>query len=312
MNSIRILEGFANQHLFRLSRPLLERWGNHPLLQSLMPTDVGFFPNARYHFCERPNGSPEHILIFCVDGGGWFEVGGVRRQVAANEAFIIRQGEPHIYGSNDRQPWSIHWAHFAGIDSNFYISQIPEDDQKLLVDEPCRERVDQLFQQCYGLLTEGFVLNRIVHVAQIFQHLLSELFYNNSAFLPSQRTNRFRNIRPTLNFLRQNIDKSLTLTDMAIYTGLSVPHFSRIFKNQTGYSPMDYFIHLKVQKASSLLLLSKMTVREIAATVGYDDPYYFSRLFKKVVGSSPNAVREETHWHMDMSFQVGETQVEEI
>lgn len=77
MNSIRILEGFANQHLFRLSRPLLERWGNHPLLQSLMPTDVGFFPNARYHFCERPNGSPEHILIFCVDGGGWFEVGEV-------------------------------------------------------------------------------------------------------------------------------------------------------------------------------------------------------------------------------------------
>ena len=64
---------------------------------------------------------------------------------------------------------------------------------------------------------------------------------------------------------------------------------------------MDYFIHLKVQKASSLLLLSRMTIREIALIVGYEDPYYFSRLFKKVVGISPTAVRQEAHWQLDTS-----------
>jgi AraC family transcriptional regulator, arabinose operon regulatory protein len=299
MSSIRILEGFANQNLFRLSRPVLKRLDNHPLLQSLLPTDVGYFPSARYHYCERPGGAPEHILIFCVKGKGWFEIDGVTRTVGANEAVLIRQGAPHIYGSSDRFPWSIHWVHFLGLEANFYINQVPEDDQKLFVDEACCQKVENLFQQCYGLLLEGFVLNRLIHTAQILHHLLSELFYNNSAFSPSQRTNRFRNIDPTLHYLRQNIDKPLTLADMAHHTGLSVPHFSRIFKNQTGYSPMDYFIHLKVQKASSLLLLSQMTVREIAAVVGYEDPYYFSRLFKKVVGMSPTAVRQETHWQMD-------------
>ena len=295
MNSIRILEGFANQHLFRLPRPVLERWGNHPLLQSIMPTDIGWFPHARYHYCQRSAGAPEHILIFCVDGEGWVEVDGVNRPIYTNQAFFLPQHVPHVYGSSVHAPWSIHWTHFVGTESGVYVNQVPEDDHRLLVDEACRVRLEHLFQQCYEGLREGFVLNRLIHAAKILHHLFGELFYNNLAFSPHQRTNRFRSIEPTLHFLRQHIDQPLTLTEMANHAGLSKPHFSRIFKNQTGYAPMDYFIHLKLQKASSLLILTEMTVREIAWMVGYGDPYYFSRLFKKVVGVSPSVIRNQPH-----------------
>ena len=295
MNGIRILEGFANQHLFRLPRPVLNRWSNHPLLQSLMPTDIGWFPHARYHYCEREQGAPEHILIFCVDGEGWFEIDGEKTAVSPNQAFFIPQNVPHAYGSAVDAPWSIHWTHFVGTESNFYVNQVPDDDRRLLVDESCCIRLEQLFQQCYEVLTEGFVLNKLIHAAKIMHHLFGELFYNNLAFSAYQRTNRFRSIEPTLRYLRENIHQSLSLTDIANNAGLSKPHLSRIFKNQTGYSPMDYFIHLKVQKASSLLVVTNMTVREIALLVGYEDPYYFSRLFKKVVGVSPSFVRHQPH-----------------
>ena len=295
MNSIRILEGFANQHLFRLPRPVLDRWRSHPLLQSLMPTDVGWFPQARYHYCERPEGIPEHILIFCVAGEGWFELDGITRPICANQAVFIPQNMPHAYGSSVDAPWSIHWMHFVGVEGSFYVSQVPEDDHRLMVDEQCGLRLQALFQQCYEGLKEGFVLNRLIHAAKILHHLLGELLYNNPAFSPFQRTNRFRSIEPTLRYLRQNINHSLTLDDIANHANLSKPHFSRIFKNQTGYSPMDYFIHMKIQRASSMLILTDKTVREIALAVGYDDPYYFSRLFKKVIGQSPSAVRDQPH-----------------
>lgn len=85
----------------------------------------------------------------------------------------------------------------------------------------------------------------------------------------------------------------IMLDDMANHAGLSKSHFSRIFRDQTGYSPVEYFIHLKVQKALSLLVLTKLPVQEIARMVGYADPYYFSRLFKKIVGVSPTASRLE-------------------
>jgi AraC-like DNA-binding protein len=299
MSTIRILEGFANQHLFRLSYPIRKRWGNHPLLQSMMPVDIGWFPQAQYHYCERPQGALEHILIFCVAGEGWFEIDGIRQPIYANEALFIRQNVSHIYGSSEHFPWSIHWTHFVGNEGNFFMSQVPEDEHKVLVESQCRVRVEELFQQCYDLLMEGFLEKRLIHAAQILGHLLSELFYNNPAFLPAQRTNQFRDIEPTLNYLRQNTDKPLTLADMAAYADISIPHFSRVFKSQTGYSPMDYFIHLKVQKASSMLLLTRMTIREIALMVGYDDPYYFSRIFKKVVGAPPTAIRQEAQWQSD-------------
>ncbi len=299
MTPIRILEGFANQHLFRLSNPVRERWDNHPLLQAMMPIAIGWFPEAKYHYCERPQGAAEHILIFCVAGEGWFEIDGERHSVCANEAFFIRQDVPHIYGSSDKMPWSIHWTHFVGNEGDFFMSQIQGDVPKLLVEQKCHLRVVQLFGQCYELLMEGFLEKRLIHSAQILGHLLSELFYNNPAFSPGQPAGQFRNIEPTLNYLRQNTHRSLTLDDMAAHADLSIPHFSRVFRSQTGYSPMDYFIHLKVQKASSMLLLSNMTVREIALMVGYEDPYYFSRLFKKVIGVSPTAVRQESHWQLE-------------
>jgi len=297
MNQPRILEGFPNQHLFRLPRPVLQRWEGHPLLQSLLPTDVGWFPHARYHFCERPAGTAEHILIFCAAGEGWYTVDGVTHSLYANETLFIPRGVPHAYGASQDAPWSIHWAHFRGNDGRFYLSQVPEG-HKLLLERACRDRVEQLFERCHNLLHDGFLVSRLVHVTQIMHHLLGELFYNNPAFSPAQRTNRFHSIEPALSYLRQNTDKQVPLAQMAEQSGLSIPHFSRLFKQQTGYSPKDYFIHLKVQRAISLLLLSKMTIREVAIMVGYDDPYYFSRLFKKVVGVSPNALRQEVRWQI--------------
>jgi AraC-like DNA-binding protein len=298
MDSIRIREGFPNQHLFRLPRPILKRWVSHPLLQSLMPTDVGWFPHARYHYCARPQGAPELILIFCAAGEGWVQMENLSQPIYANEALLIPRDTPHVYGSSDHAPWSIHWAHLRGSNSSFYVNHVPREERKVLVERQCRNRIETLFEQSYAVLMEGFLLNRLVHAAQILQHLLGELFYNNPAFSPAQRSNRFRSIEPTLDFLRQNMGRQVSLAEMAAHAGLSVPHFSRLFKQQIGYAPKDFFIHLKVQRAISLLLLSQMTVREVALTVGYHDPYYFSRLFKKVVGMSPNTVRQEVHWQV--------------
>jgi YesN/AraC family two-component response regulator len=65
-------------------------------------------------------------------------------------------------------------------------------------------------------------------------------------------------------------------------------------KMRPGYSPKDYFIHLKVQRACGLLSRSDKTIHEIAYEMRYSDPYYFSRLFKKVIGISPRRYRETT------------------
>jgi transcriptional regulator GlxA family with amidase domain len=132
----------------------------------------------------------------------------------------------------------------------------------------------------------------MIYVAQTLHHLLGCVFFDNRAFSPTLRTSQFHSVRTTLDYLRQNVHQPLSLSDMADHANLSKSHFSRLFKEQTGYSPIDYFIHLKVQHACMLLSVTQQTVREVSQAVGYDDQYYFSRIFKKTIGISPSKYRE--------------------
>lgn len=62
-------------------------------------------------------------------------------------------------------------------------------------------------------------------------------------------------------------------------------------KQKTGHSPIDYFIQMKMQKASQQLDFTNRSVKDIAMSMGFDDPYYFSKRFKKITGMSPRKYR---------------------
>ena len=288
---IRLREGFRDQILYVIPRPVLERNAGHPLLHSLMLTDIGWYPNARYHYCERAEGAAEHILILCIAGSGWYETGSGRQTLQAGQALVIPAHTPHIYGADGQDPWSIHWAHFTGLEGDYFARLSPEEFFRLDVGPDCSEIMEQLFIRCTSSLRDGFVLQRLIFSAKTLHHLLAELFFNNIAFSPTTRTSQFRSLAPTLSFLYENLHRSISLTQMAEHAELSESHFSRLFKEQTGHSPVDYFIYLKMQHACSMLTLTRSTVREISDAMGYNDAYYFSRLFKKVIGVSPREYR---------------------
>ena len=92
-------------------------------------------------------------------------------------------------------------------------------------------------------------------------------------------------------FMQKHIDEMLTLTAMAEWVNLSGSHFSFVFRKKTGFSPIEYFNHLKVQKACQYLLFTDLRVKEIADKLGIEDPYYFSRMFTKLMGMSPATYR---------------------
>lgn len=83
-------------------------------------------------------------------------------------------------------------------------------------------------------------------------------------------------------YLKDHYTESINLELLAESLNYSVPHFSALFKKRTGYSPIDYLIRIRIDKAANLLVETDATLREIAASVGYKDPYYLSRLFKKI------------------------------
>ena len=107
VSPIRLREGFKNQILYVIPRNLVPRLSEHPLVFPLMPTDIGWYPQARFHYCKRETGAHENILILCLDGDGWYNVGGTRGTLKKNEALLIPRDTPHVYAASESTPWCI-------------------------------------------------------------------------------------------------------------------------------------------------------------------------------------------------------------
>ena len=92
-------------------------------------------------------------------------------------------------------------------------------------------------------------------------------------------------------FIEAHYAQPLTLADIAQHVFTSPYHFARVFKDATGQSPMAYLTDVRMARAKGLLVEGDLTVKEIAAAVGYRDAHYFSRAFRREQGVSPSDYR---------------------
>jgi AraC-like DNA-binding protein len=97
-----------------------------------------------------------------------------------------------------------------------------------------------------------------------------------------------------LESLLDRVSEPTTLEELAQFAGYSPQHLNRVFRRALGVTPLQYLTRLRMQRASELLTEGRLTVRAIARAVSFDDPYYFSRLFKQHTGESPAQYRERT------------------
>lgn len=104
--------------------------------------------------------------------------------------------------------------------------------------------------------------------------------------LPNPRSNQER-IKQMIQYMRKHFTQPFTLAQLAEQASYSVQHFSALFKEVTEQTPIDYLIRLRIEAAKQLLDAGNLSLPQLAELVGYKDPYYFGRLFKRFVGQSP-------------------------
>jgi transcriptional regulator GlxA family with amidase domain len=98
-------------------------------------------------------------------------------------------------------------------------------------------------------------------------------------------------VEMAINYMQDNLAQMLTLADIARFINISAPHLSSVFRKKTGFAPIEYFLHLKVQKACQFLVFTDLRINEISEKLGMEDQFYFSRMFRKLMGVSPNHYR---------------------
>lgn len=294
MQVIRKREGFEGQRAIVLPRKILDVCGYTPPVNSLYITDIGFYPRAAYHYRERTSGISQNILIYCSEGKGWLQVPSGRYAVNPNEFLIIPADMPHKYGADEDNPWTIHWVHFKGIQSPSFVSLLSRQFKEFVVYSPFLEERLRIFDSIYQALESGYSLDNLTYSSISFSYFLASFSFTDK-FASAHHTIEKDAVDISIEYMQNNLDKSLTLEEIASSINLSVSHYSSVFRKKTGYSPVVYFNHLKIQHACQYLHFTTLRINEIASKLGIEDPYYFSRMFTKIMGVSPLEYRNRKH-----------------
>ncbi|MDP3912595.1 MAG: AraC family transcriptional regulator [Bacteroidota bacterium] len=283
-------DGFPGQLSYVIPDRILLLIEKNPFCSDLFITDIGYYPNARHHFRKRKKGVEQTILIYAIEGQGIITINKQEYRLAADHFFLIPAGVPHSYAADLQNPWSIYWIHFAGnksgIYSRFACQPIAIERGKT---SRIADRVD-LFSELFRNLDRGFSIETLEYVNLCLPLLLAS-FTHLSHFRLIKESGENDPASLSINYMLENISKKFSLEELAKNVNLSSSHFSRLFLSRTGHSPIDYFIQLKIQRACRLLDNSGWMIADVAREMGFEDQFYFSRQFRKVMSMSPREYR---------------------
>lgn len=261
-----------------------------PIVRDLYVTDIGHFPETRHHYVDRPEGSDNHILIFCGAGRGWCRFGRRRVQVDPETALFVPAGQPHTYGADEQVPWNIYWLHFNGRRAGDYLRCLGLSAAAPLLFAPAAETLSEAFEDIYRWTETGWSDASLLAMTTSFGRFLALLNTSRRAKGLQAREAQDRILR-CIAWLHEHAAGSHTLGELAGQAGLSIPHFSSLFRRHTGCSPMKYLTRLRVQRACALLDHTSLPINAISREVGYDDSFYFCRVFKRIAGVPPSSYR---------------------
>lgn len=99
-----------------------------------------------------------------------------------------------------------------------------------------------------------------------------------------------------MDYMLAHLHQPMRVSTLSTMAGLSASRFFELFKHATGDTPLNWFIRARMKWAGELLERSSLSIKQIAGQVGYEDQFYFSRLFKSVHGIAPTAYRAQKGW----------------
>ena len=209
-------------------------------------------------------------LSFCLDGQITYTQEGVEYVEDKAHAVILPMG----------QSYSLRWdaaGHFPVV--NFF-TQSPLTDKIEVLEVRNPAALKSLYDEMQRLIDSG--KNRL-KLFSIFYDMMSELSFTESAGV----------IAPALKFISDNFSRpEITNEALASLCNISEVYFRRLFKEQTGESPKQYILNLRLKKAKQLLSCSDMKIWSIAEFCGFESTAHFCRTFKSHFGITPKDYRE--------------------
>ncbi len=251
---------------------------------------TGHYRERRGYRAWRTNGTLDWLIIYTVSGRGRFGYAGGDLLTEAGDLVFLAPRTLHDYGvAPGSETWELIWAHVYPRPHWEAFLRFPQRAPGLLhlqVAPAQRPKIEARLRDVHALATGGLA-QREAFAMNALEHTLLLL----DALNPAGSHPLDPRVVSATAYLRRHLDRTVRLQQVAEACHLSVSRLSHLFREQVGMTPLAYLEMERLERAKRLLLLTGLPVQSVAAEVGFENPFYFTRRFKKATGHSPRDFR---------------------
>ena len=261
----------------------------HPLCSNFFLTEIGYRQGTAFAPSARDQIQDEFALVYVVTGSGSYRYRKLTYKAEENDYFVFPSKSLPVVEVRDDNPWTIYWAFFSGEQAAKVARFLMGKDSAPKKAKPLVGRVAQF--------------NDILHHLELMSNM-ENLVYANSRFysficsfklkvLSAKKHGKKDHVIHTIEHMRENIGRMISLEELAKVAGLSVSHYCAVFKRKTSQTPIQLFTSMKIQRACQWLQNENQTIKTVSYNLGFFDQYHFSKVFKLIMGVSPRAFKKQ-------------------
>ncbi len=226
--------------------------------------------------------------LWCEDKASGYS--SCQYRIEAGQCFLMVPGKVYYYGSEGGETASVVWFSFNGRRAEEYVSAMG-----LSYGEPVAELGMESMEK---LRASVLRMCELAESGDVHARILSELYGAIGYFAAEKRRERSSKandyVKKALTFIEHSYSDYITVSDIVEHLSLNRSYFTKIFRLHTGYSPQQYLTEYRIRKASELIRTTELKFNEIAKCVGIREEYYFWRLFRRTVGTSPSEYKKQS------------------
>lgn len=234
-----------------------------------------------------------YVIHYVLSGRGIFRINGTTYKLSKGQGFVISPDVLTLYQADSNDPWSYCWFSFNGLKVKKYLDYLGLGNHNPVFNYDKDDLLEKYILQMID--AKSITSGRTFYL----QSLMYAFFYKLTESLDMPAfTNKDENIgviyvKKAVDFIEKNYSEKITVEELASYIGISRKHLFRVFKESLKISPQAFLINYRIDRACEFLANSALSIRDVAHSVGYEDPLLFSRVFKKAKNVPPSEYRKE-------------------
>jgi AraC family transcriptional regulator of arabinose operon len=242
-----------------------------------------------------PGVRDQYIFHYIHSGKGILKIAEKTYALTEGQGFLICPNTIVFYKADEMQPWTYSWLGFQGLQAKACLERANMSMSQPVYDAAANAWFETFFEQ----LTNAHRTTRTndLEFQSILYHFFVELIKSTTEISPSLKPANTKQmyLKKAIDCIEINFSQKLSVLDIARVVGLNQTYLSSLFKENYNISLQTFLLQYRMNRACELMLNSELTIGDISRSVGYPDPFLFSKMFKKTKNTSPRRFREIQH-----------------